>query len=189
MVYSNIQPPFTLQFREMPKAELKVYFDWFMSQIPVRLPILEAAVKATPGFENWSADFTPESLKALGNWFATQVETRPYTEEELTALKQGVPSWVPIDDYQLTNKTFSLAVDIAMYWSEVFKRNFPSLRWDQILKGKRDINYGQPVLVGFGIVPLNPVRVMIVLAHQFILKTEVGTGLFNVHNHWASKVG
>ena len=52
------------------------------------------------------------------------------------------------------------------------QRNFPSLRWDQILKGKRDINYGQPVLVGFGIVPLNPVRVMIVLAHQFILKTE-----------------
>ena len=50
----------------MPKAELKVYFDWFMGQIPVRLPILEAAVKATPGFENWSADFTPESLEGAG---------------------------------------------------------------------------------------------------------------------------
>lgn len=189
MNYSIIQPPFTLQFREMPKADLKAYFNWFLSQIPVRLPILELAVKETSGFENWSADFTPASLKALGEWYAAQVETRPRSQEELAEIKQNLSFSVPISDRELTNKTFSLAIDVAMYLSEVLKRNFPSLRWDLILKDKRYADYGQPVLIGFGSVPFNPVHIMIVLAYGLVNKTKSGARLLELYNYWSSQVG
>lgn len=188
MTYNIIQPPFTLRFREMSKADLQAYFDWFLAQIPLRLPIMEASVKETPGFEYWVADFSPESLRSLGEWYAAQVETRPRTERELAEIKEKLSFPVPISDQELTNKTFSLALDIAMYFSEVLKRNFPALRWDQILKNKRNADYGRPVLTGFGSVPLNPVSIMIVLAYGFAKKTKSGARLFDLYEYWSSRV-
>ncbi len=38
MTYSVIQPRFTLKFREMPKPELKAYFEWFAKVLPERTP-------------------------------------------------------------------------------------------------------------------------------------------------------
>jgi len=189
MTYTIIQPPFTLQFREMSKPDLKAYFDWFLNQISVRLPILESSIQETPGFENWSADFTVESLKMLGEWYAGQVETRPRSQDELDEIKQKLSFPVPVSDQELTNKTFSLAFDVAMYLSEVFKRNFPSLRWDLILKDKKFADYGQPVLIGFrGDVPLNPVSIMVVLAYGIVKKTKTGARLLELYNYWSSQV-
>jgi hypothetical protein len=37
MAYQIIQPPFTLKFREMSKAELRDYYRWFHDCIPVRI--------------------------------------------------------------------------------------------------------------------------------------------------------
>jgi hypothetical protein len=81
--YSAIQPPFILSFREIPKKELQRYFQWFMDVLPERVDELANAVKETPGFKAWQADYTPASLDTLGNWFAAQVETRPRSQAEL----------------------------------------------------------------------------------------------------------
>lgn len=189
MTYTIIQPPFTLQFREMTKADLKAYFDWFLNQIPTRLPILESFIRETPGFESWSADFTVESLKALGEWYAVQVETRPRNHGELAEIEQKLSFPIPVPGQELTNKTFSLAFDVGMYLSEIFRRNFPSLRWDLILKNKKLAEYGQPVLVGFrGGVPLNPIWIMIVLAYAIADKTKSGARLLELYNYWSSQV-
>jgi hypothetical protein len=80
MPYATIQPPFTLKLREMPKKELRRYYQWFMDVLPERINELAAAVRETPGFESWQPDFTPASLDALGQWFACQVETRSRTQ-------------------------------------------------------------------------------------------------------------
>lgn len=189
MPYIIISPPFTLQFTEMSKAELKAYFDWFLSQIPIRLSILESYVKETPGFESWSANFTAASLKALGEWYAGQVKTRPRNQDELEEIKQNLSFPVPVSDDELTNKTFSLAIDVAMYFSEVLKRNFSSLHWDLILKDKRYADYGQPVLIGFGNVPLNPVSIMVVFAYGIAKKSKTGVRLFELYDYWSSRVG
>jgi hypothetical protein len=182
--YKTIEPPFTLNFKEMSKLELRDYYRWFLGIIANRLAELAGAVRGTPGFESWAADFTPSSLDALGNWFATEVETRPRTLEEMEEL--AAKSAFPMSSRVLTNRTISLAVDIGMYLSQVLLRNNSSLKWDQLFRGKTYIDYGQPVLIGFiDKVPRNPVRVITTLAYGLIDKAKPENGLRVIYDRWS----
>jgi len=189
MPYSIIQPPFTLKFAEMSRAELKAYYAWFMEQIPIRLAILESSVRETPGFGSWAADSTEASLAGLGEWYAMQVETRQRTRDEMEEIMGSLIFPVDVPDHELTNKTFSLAVDIGMYWSTVLRRRYPTLQWDLIMKSKRYVDYGQPVLMGFAAkVPLNPVRIMIVMAYGLADGSKSAARLLELHKVWSAEV-
>ena len=50
MPYTIIQPPFTLEFREMPKPELKSYCAWFMTKKKITAAELMAKLNADPEF-------------------------------------------------------------------------------------------------------------------------------------------
>lgn len=188
MTYSAIQPPFTLKLREMPKKELNRYFQWFMDVLPQRVNELAEAVKQTPGFETWQADCTPASLDTLGEWFAGQVETRNRTEEELQAIKDRLVFQVDISGEELTNRTFSLAMDVGMYFSKVLLKNYPALRWEQPLNDKKFVDYGQPVLMRFSNAPLNPVRIVVVLARSIANKKQTGSRLRELYNIWSKLI-
>jgi hypothetical protein len=128
MTYQTIQPPFTLVFHEMSKKELRDYRQWFLGAIPERIKILSEAVKSTSGFENWEPDTTPESLEPLGEWFFAQVETRRRTKAEIDSVFAGSSFGIEVPDWELSNKTFSLAIDIGMYLGQVLVRNqFPGI--------------------------------------------------------------
>lgn len=172
----------------MPRKELRAYFKWFMDQIPIRLIELTHAVQDTPGFEHRYPDFTPESLDLLGDWFAQVVETRPRTAEEMKRLQDdsSFPIEFPTDD--LTNRTFSLAMDIGMYLGQVFQRSVPNLKWELMLGGKRYIDYGQPVLVEFRVAPLNPVRLVVVFAYKLADKNPSGDRLRELYEIWSDYV-
>ena len=75
-MYQLVSPPFTLRFASMSKEELVDYFEWFLGALPGRIEELAKIVRASPGFSDWSPDDRPDSLDALGRWFASQVETR-----------------------------------------------------------------------------------------------------------------
>jgi hypothetical protein len=187
--YETVQPPFTLNFPEMSKKELKAYFRWFQEIMPERIAQLASAVKSSPGFETWQPDFSPNSLDALGDWFATQVETRPRTQEEIDAFNAQSPYSIERSDRELTNRTFSLAVDIGMYLSQVFLQNHPSLKWDQPLGSKRFIDYGQPVLIGFGdLGPANPVGWIVTLAYALHKKTRTGKRLREIYDRQSKSI-
>jgi hypothetical protein len=188
MPYATIQPPFTLKLREMPKKELHRYCHWFMDVLPQRIGELAAAVRETPGFESWQPDCTPASLDALGQWFAEQVETRSRTQGERQAINDRLVFQMDIPAEELTNRTFSLAMDIGMYFSQVLMKNYPSLKWEQPLGNKRFADYGQPCLVGFGPVSPNPVRIGHVFAHGLADKTYTGKRLREVYDYWAKLV-
>ncbi len=188
MTYATIQSPFTLKFREMPKEELKDYFAWFQNISLQRLDELTNAVKQTPGFETWRADFTPASLDRLGEWFAAQVETRPRTGDEIQEIRNRSSIPIEIPEEELTNRTFSLAMDTGMYFSQVFLKNHDALQWDQRFGNKTDADYGQPVLVGFGPVPLNPVRLLITLAYGVVSKRKTGKSLRELYDIWAKMI-
>lgn len=188
MNYTIIQPPFTLKFSEMSKKDLKDYFAWFQDILPQRLGILASAVKQTPGFEAWQADFTPASLDLLGNWFAGQVETRTRANDEIQEIESRSPYPIEIPTEELTNRTFSLAMDVGMYLSQVFLKNCPTLRWEQQFGGKRFVDYGQPVLVGFGAVPFNPVRMLVTLSYGVASKSDSGKSLRELYNIWAKMI-
>ena len=188
MTYRTIQPPFTLEFHKMPKDELRAYYHWFQGQIPGRIPELEQAVQETPGFERWRADATPSSLDALGEWFVGQVETRPRTPEELAELKRESPYPIDIEPNELTNRTFSLAMDVGMYLSQVLMRNVPGLRWEHPLGSPKFVDYGQPVLRGSGRVPLNPVGILVTLAYGLARKSKSGQRLRELYDIWSQKL-
>ena len=188
MPYSTIQPPFTLNLREMPKGELKRYFQWFMDVLPQRVDELAEAVRQTPGFETWQPDRTPASLDALGQWFAGQVETRNRTKEELEKIQSRQVLPMDIPNQELTNQTFSLAMDIGMYLSQVLLKNCPSLKWEQPLGNKRFVDYGQPSLAGFGRVTLNPVGIVVTFAYGLISKKRTGEGLREIFVIWSKMV-
>jgi hypothetical protein len=168
MSYRIIQPPFTLDFAAMSKKELQAYAAWFQEVLPERVAELTKAVKSTPGHGAWDPDLTPESLQALGSWFEGQAETRKQTGDEVEELRAKLVFPIDVSDRELTNRTFSLAVDIGMYFSQVVLKNLPGTRWDQILKNQRFADYGQPVIVGFGNVPMNPVRLAVVTAYGVV---------------------
>lgn len=186
MSYSIIQPPFTLVFRDMSKKELEDYNNWFHKVMPERIQILIAAVKSTRGFEYWKSDCSPESLEGLGDWFLAQAETRPRTQEEIDEIqnRSSFPINVPSED--LTNRTFSLAMDIGMYVSQVFLKNRPSLQWSQPLGNKKFVDYGQSVLISFGAAPFNPVRMMVTLAYGLVCKSKSGKSLRELYDIWSN---
>jgi hypothetical protein len=165
MTYAIIEPPFTLKFHDMPKGELEAYRDWFHSVLPARIAELTSAVKVTPAFESWDSNQRPESLDLLGRWFEGQVETRRRSAEEMAEIHAKLTFPIDVPDEELTNRTFSLAMDLGMYFGQVILKNLPGTRWDQLVKGKNFVDYGQPVIMGFGAVPLNPVRVMVMTAY------------------------
>jgi hypothetical protein len=188
MPYATIQPPFTLKFREMSKQELKDYFRWFFDVLPQRTSALAEAVRQSPGFETWQPDQTSASLNALGEWFAVQAETRQRTSDERQEIASRSSFPIEVPNEELTNRTFSLAMDIGMYLSQVFLKNHPSLQWEQPFSNKKFIDYGQPVLVGFGAVPFNPVRMLVTHAYGLVSKKEAGKGLRELYEIWSKMV-
>jgi len=189
MEYKIIQPPFTLEFRTMSREVAKDYFDWFMEQIPIRIRILEQAVQSTGGYENWQADYAPESLERLGQWFYEHVETRKRTKEEKEEIYRKAPDWfrsVEVQNWELTNRTFSLAMDIGMYLSQVFERNLAGLKWEMVTKPKNDANYQQPVLVGTGKRELNPVWILVVYAYSLAKGKRGPEGLKELYDIWTN---
>jgi hypothetical protein len=187
MPYEIIQPPFTLKFREMSKQELADYGRWFDSVMPERLGQLEAAVRATPGYESWSAACEPESLSTLGEWFAREVSVRPRTKEEIAELQARSDLLASAPAVDLTHRSFSLAMDVGMYLACVLQRAYPHLQWKQFLDNKKFADYGQPVLTGFGPVPLNPIRIAVSLAYGIASGTQSGKRLRELCDYWAGQ--
>lgn len=187
MAYQTIKPPFTLNFQEMSKQELKEYFAWFHSVLPERLDVLSRSVQQTPGFETWRADFTPASLDVLGSWFAMQVETRARSMDEVREIECCSPFPIDVPKDELTNRTFSLAMDVGMYLGQVFLKTQPSIRWDQQFGKRVDVDYGQPVLVGF-VRPFNPIRMLVTLAYGLASGVKTGRSLRELFDTWISMV-
>ncbi|OLC57172.1 MAG: hypothetical protein AUH85_04025 [Chloroflexi bacterium 13_1_40CM_4_68_4] len=185
MTYKLVEPPFILDFRNMSRNKLLEYRRWFLAIMPERLNQLSDEVCATPGFESWQTDYSPRSLDLLGEWFVRQVTTRPRTTEELEEFRRQSPFPIDVSDQELTNRTFSLTIDVGMYFAQVLLRNVPTIHWDQRLKDKRYIDYGQPVLVGSGPVPLNPVHIMVMLAYGVTRKNQTGRRLSELYGIWS----
>lgn len=187
MSYTNIQPPFTLQFRAMSKKELVDYRAWFLSIIPERIRVLENAIRSDQGPEGWSADLTAGSLDVLGQWFEAQVETRELNPAELAEYRAGMTIDVPIETWDLTNRTYSLAMDIGMYLGESILRAWPGrLRWEQQLKSKRDADYGQLTIDGTGVVPMNPVGSVVGIAQGIVQKIRSGDAIRAAYDRWTA---
>ena len=187
MTYDLVRPPVSLDFRNRSNAELQRYRDWFHSALPGRIAQLASAVAESPGFEGWRPDSSVDSLTPLGEWFRGQVETRAKTEAERAADVSSLRFPIDLPGDELTDRTFSLAVDIGMYFGEVVVTNLQGTRWDQPLKNPNFVDHGQPVIMGFGTVPLNPIRIAVTLAYAFAAREQSGDRLRSLFDVWSKK--
>ena len=92
---------------------------------------------------------------------------------------------IDVPNVELTNKTFSLAMDIGMYFGQVILKSLPGTRWGQPLRNPNSADYGQPVIMGFGRVPLNPVSIVVTLAYGFAAKKHSGDRLRALYDVWS----
>ena len=128
---------------------------------------------------------SPESLKMLGKWFEENVETEKLSKEEykerelLCQMKQKYKTW------DIAIKTRSVAVDIGIYFGEVFIKNHEGLKWEQYFsRGKYDMDKGHIVIKGFGKTRLNSIWIIYILASGLAKKTKKGTRLYELYNVW-----
>lgn len=187
MAYEIMAPPFTLRFREMSRRELSDYHQWFLRVIPSRIEQLASVVTGSAGFEAWQPDETAASLNLLGDWFAKAVTMRPRTWKELQEIASQSPYAIEIPAEDLTNESFSFSMDIGMYLARVLLRAHPSLRWEQPLDDTRFADYGQPVLVSFGPVSLNPIRIAVTLGYALASGEKTGKRLRELHDYWSAR--
>lgn len=185
MTYSIIQPPFTLRFRAMPTSELKKYERWFLEVIPSRVSELERAVRSGQKFEYWRPDHSLASVETLGLWLLRQVETRPRPVEEIEQIKGATAFNFDVSGEELTNKTFSLAMDVGMYFGESLRCQHPHLEWHQPLKSKRFADFGQMVLLGFGQAALNPIRVVVTFCYGIATHRQTNKRLGEIYEYWS----
>jgi len=187
MTYQLISPPCSLNFVGLSKQDIKKFNEWFIAELPTRIAILESCVKASAGYESWVANFDSTSLVTLGDWFASQVETRDRTASELREMEAGLRFPIDISTNELTDEVVSKAMDVGMYFGEVLLKNHPALRWDFKTESKKFADYGQPVIVGVGAAILNPVRIALTMAYGVVAGTQSGSRLSQVYQFWSGK--
>ena len=128
---------------------------------------------------------TKEELKLYAKWFEENVETEKLSEEEYKEKRAAVPDYIEIQDWDITIKTRSLAVDIGIYFGEVFIKNHKGLKWEQYLtRSKYHMDKGHMVIKGFGKDVLNSIWIIYVLASGLAKKTKKGTRLYELYNVW-----
>jgi hypothetical protein len=168
----------------MSPQQLSEYREWFLGSIPSRIAALQDAVKES-GDATWQPDFTKASIDLLGLWMAPQVEVRQRTADEIDRLKSKTEFNFDISDKELSNKTFSLAMDVGMYLGATLLNNFPNLSWDQPMADKKFVDFGQMVLLGLGKVPFNPVRITITFCYGIGGGQQTGKRLGEIYDYWA----
>ena len=190
--YRPVNPPFERPFKEMSKKELRAYFEWFLSSISERMKELTAEVRRTVGYEHWEPDCSPTSLDTLGTWYASQVEQRPLTAEEMAEARAALPEKYSFLEAELptatlTYRSLSLAFDIGVYLSQVLLRNCDALSWQQVTSGKTYNDYGQPVLVGLERRRCSPLLLSVVLAEGLAEGTKTAESLCELYDIWSRK--
>ena len=114
---------------------------------------------------------TKEELKLYAKWFEENVETEKLSEEEYKEKRAAVPDYIEIQDWDITIKTRSLAVDIGIYFGEVFIKNHKGLKWEQYLtRSKYHMDKGHMVIKGFGKGLLNSIWSLYITANRLSKK-------------------
>ena len=167
---STAYSPITTAFASAASNELERFYAGFMLNKPYCLDELIQTVWQTPGYEQWSADFSRASLDALGEWFAARIRN-------VETLKNAAVG-------DLSDEEKALAVAVGMYYGEVAVRNNPQLGWHQLKGNKKQADYGQPVISESGKLPTNPVRVAHAFACGIADGSKAAVRLRETYDYW-----
>lgn len=164
------------------KSKLLDYIKWFHGSFLDNLDVLIELVKSSQGYGDWNANFSADSLDELGCWFQDHINTRDRTIKEMNDL-EGIAAF-PLPTWELTNETNTYIFLVAVYFSKVVFENRRNLKWGSRLKNKRDFDYGQPLIEGFGSQAMNPMHIVRTLAYGIANKNKTGEDLRRLYDYW-----
>jgi len=188
-------PPFEIKsFEKMTKKEAQIHFDWYVSEVPKRVELITKAYLETGGGKLDDLDLSPQSLVYLWTWFIPRVVTITKSDEEIENELDKAPEWfkekVLENKKKLTVGSLSLAMDIAIYFAEVFIHNFDKLYWGFVTKPKSLIYVNSPVIMGFSTgIELDPRNIVYNLTLKIINdKSDKEEDLFNIFKVWKNDI-
>ncbi|WP_152531714.1 hypothetical protein [Pseudomonas syringae] len=180
--------PVTQEFALITQKELREFYDTFMLNIPYCLDDLIHEVWRTPGFEDWSADFNPSSLDTLGEWIANRIMKNRLNHKKSETQADSKDSKEAPERKSLTDEELALAVSAGMYYGEVSVKSNPALHWEQLKGGKRNADYGQPVILGKNTIPINPIRIANVFMCGVADGSKTSSRLRETYDYWMTLI-
>ncbi|MBX4137266.1 hypothetical protein HBO08_18580 [Pseudomonas rhodesiae] len=188
MKFTIAYSPVTTAFVSMSDKDRDAFYEWFMLNKPYCLDELIHTVWQTPGYEGWSADFSPASLGLLGEWLFFVITTKHPTLKDDHVEENFLSGVDKFEADPLSDQEKSLAVMVGMYYGDVAVRNNPELDWVQLRGSKKEADYGQPVISGPGLLPTNPVRASNAFACGIADGSRSGSRLRETYEHWMTLV-
>ncbi|MFT8323422.1 MAG: hypothetical protein ABF649_21405 [Bacillus sp. (in: firmicutes)] len=194
MEYILMTPPFEVKpFEKMKKKEAQMHFDWFLSEIPKRIELISKAYLETGGGKLEDLDLTPQSLVNLWTWFIPRIEIVTKTDEEIAEELKEAPEWLTEiameNNKKLSVGTLCLAMDIAIYFAEVFVKHFNKLDWGYVTKPKKMLYVNRPVIIGFSSgIELDPRNIVYNLTFRVVEGDKSKEGLFNLFKVWEDDI-
>lgn len=130
------------------KIKVKEFSNWFFENKEIRMKQLIDEVHRDSEYQMWESDYSPDSLKQLGNWFITRVQAVSERKNvSYNVIKSEIDDVGVTQDALLTNYTISLSFDISIYYGEVILRTLKDRHWVQNIKTSiNNIEYGCMVI-------------------------------------------
>lgn len=186
--YKMMIPPFEMdEYSKLTKQQAQEYFDWFTTQIPERIEILLGAIESSGEQNLEQFDMTPESLKPLWSWLKKNIKTTPKSQAEMNELKRTLPNRIfeDVNDWKLDSSTLVLAMDVSLYFAEVFLKNYSNLYWNILSKPKSHVDLSKPVIIGFKNAPLYSPRIIRNLCSCYA-EGDSSKSLLSLYEVWKS---
>jgi hypothetical protein len=192
-LYLLFSPPAQLadrQPREWKPSEARMYFQWFLKEIPNRIRELRKVIEGSEPSIATPLDFSPDSLRPLGEWFSSTIEVRQREPDEIERELASLPEKarrMGVQDWTLTSESLSIAVDTGIYLGEVLARRFPGLQWSLKTHPRSDVSYNQPVLETRAI-KVDPINLAVVLGYGVARGSRGPDDLHKLYHVWADRV-
>lgn len=165
--YPLLVPPDDLGETTPPywsRSQANAYAEWLRSRVPVR---------------------TREMVRYFG-----MDEEAPATSllQPLGELVADALAHVPFSENgRLTNQGHALAADMGLLLASALLDEHPDLVWSVVRKPKSDVSYNQPVLIGFGVVPFDPLQISTTQAFAVLRGTKDGGAWRQVFKYWSGQ--
>jgi hypothetical protein len=153
--YEILKLPFQKTVSELNASETKEYFQWFFTQIPIRLEILSRAIQAENAKNQLIMDYTQESLTPLSYWLGNHLHTLKKGPLEIQKEIENLPprfrarSDFVVVDWKWSAETVSLCYDIGIYFAKIFQSQYENVKWTYLTKPRDWVYVNKPVLEGF----------------------------------------
>ena len=176
-----------LNFSALDSRLVKSYAEHFWTEEKLRLNKFIYSVASYYNINKVKLDFSESSLEVLNNWLLNHVKCVKLTPEEYDYVRKSVPDYININDWRFSNETFSNIINVGLYLGEVMIHRHPDLKWEQCLKGKKNINYGQ-MIIKLGNREMNPMRLVNVICLEIVDNKNTATSLLELLHIWEKYV-